>query len=100
MVIHFDKTFWNIAKICKNRKEGINTAHNYYTIQKIFLKNLCRVIKSRKFFDTCGDVDMIKKLHTEFSEIIFKKLNEWKGVDGEEFHVNLIDAFWLYCIVS
>ena len=38
---------------------------------------------------------MGKKLHDEFSEIIFKKLNEWKRVNGEGFHVNLIDAFWL-----
>lgn len=38
---------------------------------------------------------MGKKLHDEFSEIIFKKLNGWKRVNGEGFHVNLIDAFWL-----
>lgn len=38
---------------------------------------------------------MGKKLHDEFSEIIFKKLNEWKRVNGEGFQVNLIDAFWL-----
>lgn len=38
---------------------------------------------------------MKKKLHDEFSEIIFKKLNEWKNVGNEGFHVNLIDAFWL-----
>ena len=38
---------------------------------------------------------MGKKLHDEFSEIIFKKLDEWKNVDDEGFHVNLVDAFWL-----
>ncbi|MBR3497394.1 MAG: hypothetical protein IKO05_00195 [Selenomonadaceae bacterium] len=38
---------------------------------------------------------MKKKLHDEFSEIIFKKLDEWKNVGNEGFHVNLIDAFWL-----
>ncbi len=38
---------------------------------------------------------MRKKLHAEFSEVIFKKLNEWKNVGDEGFHVNLIDAFWL-----
>ena len=38
---------------------------------------------------------MGKKLHDEFSEVIFKKLNEWKNVDDEGFNINLIDAFWL-----
>lgn len=38
---------------------------------------------------------MGKKLHDEFSEIIFKKLDEWKNVYDEGFHVNLVDAFWL-----
>ena len=38
---------------------------------------------------------MGKKLHAEFSEVIFKKLNEWKNVGDEGFHVNLIEAFWL-----
>ncbi len=38
---------------------------------------------------------MGKKLHAEFSEVIFKKLDEWKNVDDEGFHVNLVDAFWL-----
>ena len=36
---------------------------------------------------------MRKKLHDEFSEVIFKKLNAWKNVGDEGFHVNLIDAF-------
>ncbi|MBQ3443418.1 MAG: hypothetical protein IJG33_09255 [Selenomonadaceae bacterium] len=38
---------------------------------------------------------MRKKLHDEFSEVIFKKLNAWKSVGDEGSYVNLIDAFWL-----
>lgn len=38
---------------------------------------------------------MRKELHKDFNEVIFDKLNEWKNSVGEEFSVNLIDAFWL-----
>ena len=38
---------------------------------------------------------MRKELHKDFNEVIFDKLNEWKNAVGEEFSVNLIDAFWL-----
>ena len=38
---------------------------------------------------------MRKGLHKDFNEVIFDKLDEWKNADGEEFSVNLIDAFWL-----
>lgn len=38
---------------------------------------------------------MRKELHKDFNEVIFDKLNEWKNAAGEEFSVNLIDAFWL-----
>ena len=38
---------------------------------------------------------MRKELHKDFNKVIFDKLNEWKNSVGEEFSVNLIDAFWL-----
>lgn len=38
---------------------------------------------------------MGKNLHDDFGEVIFAKLDKWKNVAGEEFNVNLIDAFWL-----
>ena len=38
---------------------------------------------------------MRKELHKDFNEVIFDKLDEWKNAAGEEFSVNLIDAFWL-----
>ena len=40
-------------------------------------------------------ITMKNDLHDAFDEVIFDKLDEWKNADGEEFSVNLIDAFWL-----
>ena len=31
---------------------------------------------------------MGKKLHDEFSEVIFKKLNDWKNVDDEGLSIS------------